>query len=203
MKKTESLLIVVSGPSGAGKTTLVERVLPMDANLRASVSVTTRPPRKGEVDGRDYHFVSEAEFERMKAKDLVEWAEVHGYLYGTPRKFLEEQLAGGRDVVLNIDVQGGIEVKKLFPGAVMIFILPPTFDSLRRRMLGRGGDDPKDIEIRLENARKEIEAADRYDYLVVNDEIDEAAREIMAVITAERLRRARRLESFLERFFED
>lgn len=187
----DAFLIVVSGPSGAGKTTLVDRLLELDRSIRESVSATTRAPRVDEVDGAHYFFVDRDAFEQMKESDLVEWAEVHGELYGTPRRFLEEQLAAGHDVVLNIDIQGGFSVKKAFPAAVMVFILPPSLEILERRLRSRGSDGAPDIERRLETAREEITASDQYDYIIVNNELQTAVSELQAIVTAERCRRQR------------
>jgi len=192
-------LFVVSGPSGVGKTTLVKGLLAADPLLARSVSTTTRPPRNGEANGRDYFFVGRAEFERMKANELIEWAEVHGELYGTPRAFVEKQLAASRDVVLNIDIQGGDQVKRTFPAAVMIFILPPALASLGERLRGRGDVSADELEVRLTNARVEIGASSRYDYLVVNDDLVRAGKELEAIVTAERCRRDRKTAEFMSK----
>lgn len=188
---------MVSGPSGVGKTTLVKGLLASDLLLTRSISTTTRAPRPGEVNARDYFFVDRPEFERMKKGELIEWAEVHGELYGTPRSFVEKGLAAGRDVVLNIDIQGGDKVKVSFPRAVMIFILPPTLSSLEERLRGRGDVSAEDLGVRLTNARAEIGASSRYDYLVVNDDLARAGRELAAVVTAERCRRERKTAGFI------
>ena len=191
--------IVVSGPSGAGKTTLAQRVLAADPLIRRSISTTTREPRAGEKEGRDYFFVDPPRFEELKNGDMIEWAEVHGALYGTRREFVEAQLAAGWDVLLNIDIQGGDRVKKMFPAAVMVFILPPSLDDLERRLRGRGDLTSADFKLRLEAARSEIGAAARYDYLVVNDDLDRAERDLTAIITAERCRRERTVADTVRR----
>lgn len=192
-RNRNAFLIVVSGPSGAGKTTIIDRVLEQDRTLRESVSATTRPPREGEVDGAHYFFVAREEFERMAAteSELVEWAEVHGELYGTPRRFIEDELAAGHDVVLNVDIQGGFGVKKSFPDAVTVFILPPSMAVLEERIRNRGSDAHIDIEGRLATARKEITASAQYDYIIINDELGAAVSQLEAIVTAERCRGAR------------
>jgi len=190
-------LIIVSGPSGVGKTTLVDRVLKSDPLVVRSISATTRGPRPGEVDARDYFFVSPERFETMKAGDLVEWADVHGSLYGTPKRFLEGTLAIGKDVILNIDIQGGDRVKRFFPDAVMVFILPPSFRELEERLRARGDVAGEVLKVRLANARTEIEAGARYDYLVINDSVERAATELAAIVIAERCRRERMGPGFI------
>jgi len=180
-----------------GKTTLVDRVLSADPLVRRSISATTRNPRPGETEGRDYFFIGGDRFEAMKKNDLVEWADVHGALYGTPRRFLEEELASGRDVILNIDIQGGDQVKRTFPGAVMVFILPPSFGALEARLRARGDLTPDVLKVRLVNARAEITAAARYDYVVLNDSVERAAGELIAIVIAERCRRERMSPGFI------
>ncbi len=192
VEQTEkAFLIVVSGPSGVGKTTLVDRVLGNDRTLRESISTTTRAPRGDEAEGTHYFFVSRERFETMKDGELVEWAEVHGEFYGTPRKFIEQELEVGHAVVLNIDIQGGNSVKKVFPDAVMVFIFPPCFKTLEKRIRARGADENIDIHTRLETARDEIKASKDYDYIVINDDLDTAVAQLEAIVTAERCRRER------------
>ena len=186
---TRAFPIVISGPSGAGKTTLVERLLPTDRRLVESVSVTTRPARPGENEGESYFFVSDDEFESLKGEKLVEWAEVHGHSYGTPRQFVEAQLADGQHVVLNIDVQGGASVKKAFPNALLIFILPPSLTVLEERIRGRAADDRGTIEKRLENARDEVRLAADYDYVVINDDLEKTVQNLRSIVEAERCRK--------------
>ena len=197
-RRSSAFLIVVSGPSGVGKTTLVDRVLAADPLVRRSVSATTRDPRPGESEGSDYFYIGRDRFEAMKKSDLVEWADVHGALYGTPRRFLERELASGRDVILNIDIQGGDQVKRTFPGAVMVFILPPSFGALEARLRARGDLTPDVLKVRLVNARAEITAAARYDYVVLNDSVERAAGELVAIVTAERCRRERMNPGFIQ-----
>lgn len=191
---SKGCLLVVSAPSGAGKTTLLKRILADTAGIGFSISHTTRPPRPGERNGVDYHFVDLEEFlQRRQAGDFLEWAEVHGNFYGTSREAVEQSLARGEDILLDIDVQGARQLKEQagLP-AVFLFIAPPSAVELERRLRGRGTDAPEVIARRLENARREMAQADRYDYLVINDVLAEAESVLRAIITAERCRRRRR-----------
>ncbi|MGD8412717.1 MAG: guanylate kinase [Candidatus Latescibacterota bacterium] len=197
-RASRAFAIVMSGPSGVGKTTLERRLIEADPFVVSSISTTTRRPREGEKTGKDYYFVERDVFEHMKDRELVEWAEVHGEFYGTPRRFIDNEISEGRDVLLNIDVQGGIRVKKVFPDAVMIFILPPSFESLEKRIRQRGDDEKIDIETRLKNAVEEITVSDQYDYHIVNDDLDVAVAQIRAVVEAERCRRDRLDPSFID-----
>ncbi|MCZ6765999.1 MAG: guanylate kinase, partial [bacterium] len=163
MKRTRAFPVVISGPSGVGKTTLVERLLLLDPRLAESISTTTRAPREGEQEGEAYFFVTDREFEKLKDGALIEWAVVHGQSYGTPKEFVSAHLDDGWEVVLNIDVQGGVAVKKCFPNAAMIFILPPSSGELESRIRERGTDDSEEIRKRLEKARQEIGQAAAYD----------------------------------------
>ncbi len=183
-------IVVISAPSGSGKSTLIKRLLAALPGLRFSVSYTTRAPRAGERQGRDYFFVSRRVFERMIARhEFVEWADVYGHLYGTARKQLQTAEEAGRDILLDIDVQGHRQVRKRLPEAVSIFILPPSFRELARRLRHRHSDAPQEIERRLHTARQEIAHWPEYDYLVVNDRMADAAQALRAIVRAVRFRR--------------
>ncbi|GAB4252630.1 guanylate kinase [Deferrisoma sp.] len=195
----QGLVLVVSAPSGAGKSTLIRRLRDAMPELGYSVSHTTRPPRPGERDGVDYHFVDQATFEAMRDRgEFAEWAEVHGNLYGTALTELRAAAEAGRDIVLDIDVQGALQVAERLPDAVLVFVLPPSWEELRRRLVERGQDSPEVIERRLANARSEVAVAPRYHYVVVNDDVDRCLGDLVAVVRAERCRPARRREA-LER----
>src|SRR6266849_7240192 len=183
-------LFVVSAPSGAGKSSLVSAVLAGDKRLALSVSFTTRPPRSGEVDGREYHFVDGKTFEKMLGRgEFLESAEVHGNRYGTSRKSIGESRAKGEDILLEIDWQGARQVRKAFPDAVSIFILPPipVLPELERRLRGRGQDPEEAIQRRLRDAREEISHVAEFDYVIINKEFEEARRDLAAVVRAARL----------------
>lgn len=193
---TEGKLIIISSPSGGGKGTLIREVLQSLPDIGYSVSYTTRAPRFGEEDGRDYHFISPAEFrEHIENGDLLEYAEVHGNLYGTSRMQTERMTAEGRDVILEIDVQGAIAVMEQMPEAVSIFILPPSFDVLRARLTARNTEDAEDLSLRLRNSFDEVMQYERFSYVIINDEVSAAARKLGSVICAERQRRARQTEA--------
>lgn len=186
-------LFVISAPSGAGKSTILKKLLAMVPNLAFSVSHTTRAPRPGESNGREYHFVDRATFEGMRGEQaFLEWAEVHGNLYGTNRAAIEAQQAKGIDVFLDIDVQGARQLRECsHHGAVFLFIAPPSWAELEKRLRDRGTDPEEAVQLRLRNARHEMEDADRYDYLVINDRLDEAVEVLRAVIIAERCKTRR------------
>jgi guanylate kinase len=184
------LVFILSAPSGAGKTTLIRKVMAEVSGLRFSVSFTTRPPRAGEVEGKDYHFVSPSFFMEMVRKgEFLEWAEVLGNYYGTKLPDLDRLSAEGKDLILDIDIQGARRVLAQMNHAIAIFVLPPSPEALRERLVGRGLDSPEVIERRLANAKKEIEEAHRYRYVIVNERLEEAAATLKAVIVAERCRR--------------
>lgn len=183
-------IVIISAPSGSGKTTLVKRLLASDRKLQFSVSHTTRAPRKGEKSGREYFFVSPVRFKRMiAAGEFVEWANVYGHFYGTSWKQIRQAQASGRDVLLDIDVQGHRQVRRRLPEAVSIFILPPSYKELARRLRHRHSDAPEVIARRLGVAREEMRHWKEYDYLVVNDQLPEAARSLRSIVIAARSRR--------------
>ena len=192
LRSRNGLVIVVSAPSGTGKTTVCKRLLEQMPDVGRSVSFTTRPSRKDEIQGRDYHFVTKKEFEDERSTGrFVESAKVHGQLYGTPRDALAKRIKAGKDTILVIDVQGARAVKEAFPEAVLIFLLPPSLAELERRLRLRSTGSREDIGVRLRNAAAEFSCFRTYDYLVVNDSIEEAAATLKAIIIAERHRTGR------------
>jgi guanylate kinase len=192
--RRRGLMLVLSSPSGAGKSTIARNLLESDSSLELSVSVTTRPRRGSEIEGVHYHFCSMREFERLRDSDaLLEWAEVHGNCYATPREPAEIALAQGRDMLFDIDWQGAQQLKeKMRVDIVSIFILPPSMKELKARLKRRAEDQEAVIETRLKNARNEIEHWKEYDFVIVNDDLDRAFAEVRGIVTAERLRRDRR-----------
>ena len=201
------LLFVLSSPSGAGKTTLARRLLEADSGIRMSVSVTTRKPRRGEVDGVDYTFVDKREFDRLKARrKLLEWAEVFGQYYGTPKAPILEALQAGKDVLFDVDWQGARQIKRRLPrDVVRIFILPPDGKTLERRLRGRNQDSEATVAHRMAAAAAEITHWQEYDYVVVNAEIEESLANVRAILAAERQRRERQtgLDGFVARMLID
>jgi len=190
--KRDGVPIVVSAASGTGKTSLCRRLLETLSHVERSVSFTTRAPRGVEVNGVDYHFVDDEQFDRMIADgELLEWAAVFGKRYGTSERAVRDQLAAGVDVFLDIDVQGGLQIRDRFPDAILIFLLPPSMDELRRRLSNRGTESMDAVQRRLSEARREITHAQAYDFLVINDDFDKAAADLRAVIISARLRVAR------------
>jgi guanylate kinase len=184
--------IILSAPSGGGKTTIAHQLLAVRKDVGYSVSCTTRPPREGEVDGRDYHFRSLKDFKRGQAAgEFAESAEVHGHLYGTLRAEVEKVLSSGKHVIMDIDVQGARQFAAAFPGSVLIFILPPSAEALIARLEARGTEDPKSLIRRFRSAKDELKAIDLYQYVVVNDEVDSAVAAISSIIEAEGLVRSR------------
>ena len=203
IEPTRGILFILSGPSGVGKDTILDRALAKMSKIRASISVTTRPPRPGEQHGVDYFFVPPDEFALMLERgEFLEHAGVHGYFYGTPRTWVDEELRTGMDVVLEIDVQGAVQVRRLFPQAILIFLAPPSWEELSRRLLkrlehdrklahdigAREAEDEATIRKRLANARQELARVDQYEYLIVNDKLAEATEQFCAIVIAERCR---------------
>ena len=182
-------LFVVAAPSGAGKSSLVKALLELDSQVHSSISHTTRAPRGQEKHGREYFFASEPEFDAMVASNaFVEWANVHGRRYGTSKKAIEERIAQGNDVVLEIDFQGALQIKQVFANAVLIFILPPSWEELRARLERRGEDSPEVIELRLQNAAPEMAQAHLFDFVIINELFERALFDLKAIIHAQRLR---------------
>jgi guanylate kinase len=182
-------LFVVAAPSGAGKSSLVKALLELDSLVQPSVSHTTRPPRGQEKHGREYFFVSTQDFDSMVlANGFLEWAFVHGYRYGTSKKAIEERIAQGSDVILEIDFQGAVQIKRIFANAVLIFILPPSWDELRSRLERRGEDAPDVIDLRLKNAAEEMKQAKEFDFVIINELFERALFDLKAIVHAQRLK---------------
>ena len=197
-ERLTGMLLVVSGPSGVGKGTIVKRIMENDPSIVFSGSATTRAPREGEVNHRDYHFVTEAEYDELVAQDaFLEHAEVHGHRYGTLKSEVEKRIADGQNVLLDIDTQGALQVMEKAPGAVSVFILPPSFQELERRLRGRQTETEADILRRLANARAEVKLLPRYTYALVNGDLDQACRTMEHIVKAEK-QRTTRLEISLD-----
>jgi guanylate kinase len=198
----EGILLAVTGPSGSGKTSVCKALLAQFPGLRFSVSLTTRPPRPGETDGKDYHFVTEAEFrERIERGDLIEWAENYGRLYGTSRETVEAALREGHDLLLDVDTRGSRALKRAWPSGIFVFIVPPSIEELERRLRGRGSETEETIRRRFDNALAEIREVVWYDYVIMNDKLDAAIERLRAVYTAEQCRRERMMEK-IKPFFD-
>ncbi|MDR0379785.1 MAG: guanylate kinase [Candidatus Accumulibacter sp.] len=188
-------LFIVTAPSGAGKTTLVHLLTEHDTHIGVSVSHTTRPPRPGEMDGREYHFIGIPEFlEKIERNEFLEWAEVHGNHYGTSRCWIETEMASGRDVLLEIDWQGAQQVRRTFPQAIGVFVLPPSMATLEARLSGRGTDSAETIRRRVAAARDEMRHVGEFDYVIINDDLRQAALDLGTIIEAARLRYANQRE---------
>jgi len=199
VKRSKGSLFIVSAPSGAGKTTLCKKIVGLFDNLKPSVSFTTRQPREGEVDNVDYTFVDETTFRSMISNNaFVEWAEVHGNLYGTGRKQLEDLMQEGYDVILDIDTQGARQIKKSFTRGIFIFILPPSMKELRKRLEDRQSNTREDMEKRLQRAEQEIREYNMYDYVIVNDVLNESLKKFESLIIAERLRAGNITEDMIQ-----
>ena len=197
-------LIVISGPSGAGKGTIIMNVMERWPAAEFSISMTTREKREGEEEGVHYYFATREQFEEtIRSGGFLEWADVFGNYYGTPKDPVTERLAEGKDIILDIDVQGGMNVRKAMPDAELIFILPPSMKELRRRITSRGTDAPEVIEKRLSKALSEIAVAKEYDYVVVNDEIGEAVEQVLSIMRASRLKVDPTIEETIKRYEEE
>jgi len=193
--RENSIYIAVSAPSGAGKTSLCRKVLKAFPDMRYSVSYTTRRPRPGEVNGKDYFFISESEFRDMIDRgEFVEWADNYGCLYGTPRKAMQEHLEQGHDLLLDVDPRGAKALKENYPGGVFVFVLPPSAEVLRDRLKGRGSEPENVVKKRLENSMDEIKEVFWYDYIIFNEKIDEAANRLRSIYLAEKSRRERQMD---------
>lgn len=183
--KHKGILVVVSGFSGAGKGTLMKHLLENYANYALSISMTTRTPRAGEENGREYFFVSKEEFEdKIRNEGLIEYASYCSNYYGTPREYVEARLADGQDVILEIEIQGALKIKEKFPTALLLFVMPPTAAELKRRLVGRGTETPEIIEKRLARAEEEADGIESYDYIVINDDLDTCTKELHSIINA-------------------
>lgn len=192
---TSGNLYIVSAPSGAGKTSLVKALLQSDDQVDLSISFTTRPPRPGEVDGRDYHFVSTDTFQQMLERgEFLESAHVHGNYYGTSQTWIEKERQAGRDILLEIDWQGAAQVRKLVEGTIGIFIMPPSLSELQKRLQGRNQDSNEVIAARVGAAREEMSHVVEFEYVIINDDMEQAKRDIVAIVRAERLKMGRQLE---------
>ena len=197
------ILIVVSGFSGAGKGTIMKEIMRRYDNYALSISATTRKPRSGEEEGREYFFKTVEEFEKMIAKDeLIEYARYVDNYYGTPRAYVEEQLDAGKDVILEIEIQGALKVKEKFPDTLLLFVTPPTAEELRHRLVGRGTETMDVIDFRMKRAKEEALGMDRYDYLIINDVLDDCVREMHQIIQGEH-RRSFRNRTFIEHMKEE
>ena len=203
VEKHAGKLFILSGPSGAGKGTICKALL-AETDLELSVSMTTRNPRAGETDGESYYFVSKDEFLRkIEASGFLEYAEVYGNFYGTPKQPVIDKLSAGTDVILEIDMQGALKVKENYPDGVFIFILPPSMSELRKRLTGRGTETAEAIEMRLGETLKELSYIDKYDYCVVNGHLEEAVARVKAIVTAEHSRVTFTAEELISRYKEE
>ena len=196
-------LFIISGPSGAGKGTICKRLVD-ETKVEVSVSMTTRQPRAGEVDGKSYYFTTKENFlKEVEADGFLEWAEVYGNYYGTPKSKLDEKLSAGIDVVLEIDIQGALNVKEVYPEGIFIFILPPSMTELRKRITGRGSETEESLKLRLSQTLKEVSYIDKYDYCVVNDDLDEAVSRVKAIVFAEHSRVSQNIYKLIEQYKEE
>lgn len=190
--ETKKFIVVITAPSGAGKTSVIKKILKRDRRFSYSISATTRPPRADEVNGRDYFFIAENEFDRFLADgSFAEWAAVHGHRYGTLKQQIDKQIAAGLFVMLDVDVQGAKQLRESYPEGVFIYLIPPSMDELRRRLASRGTESDDDLQTRLRNAQTELMDLPSFGYLVVNADIEEAAGQVVAIVEAEQRRISR------------
>lgn len=191
----EGLLVVVSGPSGCGKGTICRKFLQRNEDMNISISATTRSPRRGEKDGVNYFFLTEDVFKKMISKNkFLEYANVHGNFYGTPKKYVLDKIKKGENIFLEIDIQGALQIKKIYPNGVFVFILPPSMEELKNRIIRRGTESKSDIDRRYKNAFKEIEYINEYDYAIVNDKVEKAVKKLESIVTAEKSKVDRQIE---------
>ena len=196
-------LFIISGPSGAGKGTICKRLID-ETKVEISVSMTTRQPREGEVEGKSYYFTTKEEFlKKVEADGFLEWAEVYGNYYGTPKAKVDEKLSAGIDVVLEIDIQGALNVKEAYPEGIFIFILPPSMAELRKRITGRGSETEESLKLRLSQTLKEVSYIDKYDYCVVNGELEEAVTRVKSIVIAEHSRVSQNIYKLIEQYKEE
>ncbi len=193
--KDKGLLLVISGFSGAGKGTVVKRLLQQHKDYALSISATTRSPREGEQNGREYFFKTKEEFEKMiDASELIEYAKYVNNYYGTPKAYVEEQLKEGKNVILEIEIQGALNIKKMFPDAVLLFIMPPSAKELERRLVGRGTEDEATIKARLQRAGEEAQGVENYNYIVINDDVDACVEIIDSIVKSEKRKAANNID---------
>ncbi|WP_347860641.1 guanylate kinase [Salimicrobium sp. PL1-032A] len=204
MIKEKGILFVLSGPSGVGKGTVRKALFEQDTELRYSISMTTRNPREGEVDGTDYFFKSREEFEKLVSEgELIEYAEYANNYYGTPKAYVEQTLEEGKDVFLEIEVNGALQVRENFPEGVFVFLIPPSLEELKDRIVSRGTETEDKIKARLEAARGEIDMMDKYDYVVVNDNIDHAVKKVQSIVVSEHCKRSRVAKQYKQALEDD
>jgi guanylate kinase len=204
MMNHKGLLIIVSGPSGAGKGTICKELIQRDDSIVVSVSATTRAPRNAEVDGKSYHFITKQMFESMiENGGFLEYAEVYDNYYGTPKDFVIEKITNGENVLLEIDIQGALQVKQKYPEGIFVFVLPPSMETLKNRIVGRGSETPESLEKRMSSAYQEIEQIKNYDYFIVNDTVEHSTDVLQAIITAEKCRVNADIKDIVVKFKEE